>query len=293
MRNRMMTAWILFAACMIGIHGGVCGSEGVDSNVASALEITVPEVVVREDMVPIYAKDLFDGTYEIDVLSSSSMFDIAKCELIVTEDNMKAVLTMGGSGNAYLKLFLGSGEEAAKASEEECISFTLDESGNQLYEVPVEALDMEIACAAFSRRKEKWYDRTLVFDSTKIPVNAYKNDVMLTAEDLALEDGCYTAEVRLEGGSGKTKVQTPATLQVKDGVVTAELVICSPHYSFVEIDDTKYERLESQEDSLFEIPVAGFDFKIPIIANSTAMGVSTEIAYTLFFDALSLQKTVE
>lgn len=293
MRNRMMTAGILFAACVIGIHGGVCGSEEVDSKVASALEMTVPEEVVREDMVPIYAKDLFDGTYEIDVLSSSSMFDIAKCELIVAEDEMKAVLTMGGSGNAYLKLFLGSGEEAAKASEEEYISFILDESGNQLYEVPVEALDMGIACAAFSRRKEKWYDRTLVFDSTKIPVDAYKNDVMLTAEDLALEDGCYTAEVRLEGGSGKTKVQTPAALQVKDGVVTAELVICSPHYSFVEIDDTKYERLESQEDSVFEILVAGFDFKIPIIANSTAMGVSTEIAYTLFFDALSLQKTVE
>ena len=32
---------------------------------------------------------------------------------------------------------------------------------------------------------------------------------MMTAEDLKLEDGDYTADVKLEGGSGKATVTSP------------------------------------------------------------------------------------
>ena len=39
----------------------------------------------------------------------------------------------------------------------------------------------------------------------------------ITAEDLKLEDGDYTAEVKMEGGSGKASVTSPTGFTVKDG----------------------------------------------------------------------------
>ena len=40
------------------------------------------------------------------------------------------------------------------------------------FTVPIEALDQETDCAAWSIRKEKWYDRVLVFESAQIPAEA-------------------------------------------------------------------------------------------------------------------------
>ena len=41
------------------------------------------------------------------------------------------------------------------------------------FTIPVEALDAAIPCAAFSKRREKWYDRDLVFSSASIPEEAF------------------------------------------------------------------------------------------------------------------------
>ena len=48
-----------------------------------------------------------------------------------------------------------------------------------------------------------------------------KEDDAKSAVDL--EDGTYTAEVTLEGGSGRASIESPATLTVKDGKVTASI----------------------------------------------------------------------
>jgi hypothetical protein len=58
---------------------------------------------------------------------------------------------------------MGTGIEAAAANDADYISFEEQKDGTHAFTVPVEALDKEISCAAFSKRKEKWYDRTLVF----------------------------------------------------------------------------------------------------------------------------------
>ena len=259
-----------------------------ESMVATQDEMAAPVDVVEEGMVPVYGKDIQDGTYSIEVESSSTMFKIADCQLTVEEDEMTAVMTLGGTG--YLKLFMGTGEEAVEASQEEYIPYVENEEGQYTYEVPVEALDMGIDCAAFSKNKEKWYDRTLVFKSASLPQDALLNIQMTTAEALGLKDGNYSIEVELEGGSGRTEVDSPAYIEVKDGTVTATVTWMSPYYDYVLVDGKKYEGENTEETSAFEIPVEGFDWKMPVTADTIAMSVPHEIDYTLFFDSSTIEK---
>ena len=259
-----------------------------ESMVATQDEMAAPVDVVEEGMVPVYGKDIQDGTYSIEVESSSTMFKIADCQLTVEEDEMTAVMTLGGTG--YLKLFMGTGEEAVEASQEEYIPYVENEEGQYTYEVPVEALDRGIDCAAFSKHKEKWYDRTPVFKSASLPQDALLNIQMTTAEALGLKDGTYSIEVELEGGSGRTEVDSPAYIEVKDGTVTATVTWMSPYYEYVLVDGKKYEGENTEETSAFEIPVEGFDWKMPVTADTIAMSVPHEIDYTLFFDSSTIEK---
>ena len=119
---------------------------------------------------PVAATEIKAGTYEINVESSSSMFKIVKCVLTVENGTMNAVITMSGDG--YNQLFVGTGEEAAAASETDYIQAVLDSDGAVTFAVPVEELNVEMDCAAWSVNKEKWYDRTLIFLSDAIPADA-------------------------------------------------------------------------------------------------------------------------
>ncbi len=71
---------------------------------------------------------------------------------------MTAKMHMGGTG--YLYVYMGTGEQAAAAEEADYIPFTEEADGTHSFTVPVKALDEGIDCAAFSKKKEKWYDRT-------------------------------------------------------------------------------------------------------------------------------------
>ncbi len=262
-------------------------SDSTDSQVASSSEMASVEDVVEEGMTPVYASSIKPGTYEVTVDSSSSMFNITSCELTVTEDEMTAVMTMGGTG--YLYVFMGTGEEAAAADEAEYISYVENENGEHTFTVPVEALDMGISVAAFSKKKEKWYDRTLLFRLDSLPTEAVES-VMTTAEDLGLEDGEYTCEVSLEGGSGKASVTSPCKIVVANGTVTATIEWSSPNYDYMKVDDVQYDPINTEGNSVFEIPVAGFDYACPVLADTTAMSTPHEIEYTLKFDSSTIQE---
>ena len=262
--------------------------ETTSGQVASADEMVTPEDIVTEDMVPISGSDLNDGIYDVEVLSSSSMFKVAACQLTVENGAMSADLTI--ASDSYLKLFLGTGAEAVGASEEECISFELDEAGNQVYTVPVEALDKGIDCAAWSRRREKWYDRILVFSASTLPQSAFKEGWILTAEDIGLEDGVYTVEVTLGGATGKTAVETPTEITVENGEVTATITFNSTNYDYVAIEGEKFELISEEGNSSFVIPVGGFDWNMPIKADSVALGKPRELDYTLYFDAETISE---
>lgn len=128
----------------------------------------------EKEMIPIYADKLNEGTYSVEVKSSSSMFRIIDCQLTVENGEMSAVMTLSGTG--YEKLFVGTGIEADKASDGDYSYFMETDEGKYCYNIPVEALDIEFDCAGFSIRKQQWYDRTIIFKSETLPDGALKSN---------------------------------------------------------------------------------------------------------------------
>ncbi len=257
-----------------------------ETTAESTHETVAPEEVGYEGMTAVYADQLKDGTYSISVDSSSSMFKITECELTVENGSMTAVMTMSGTGYKYL--FMGTEEEAAAADESAFIP--CDESGEaHRFTVPVEALDMEIDCAAFSRKKEEWYGRVLVFRADSLPDEAFAEGTFNTAESLGLSDGEYNIAVTLEGGSGRASVQSPALLTVKDGTAQAEIIWSSNKYDYMIVNDEKLLPVSTEENSVFVIPVNKFDSKLSVSADTTAMSTPHEIEYTLYFDSSTLE----
>ena len=104
-----------------------------------------------------------NGIYSMDVTYSSSMFKVVDCILTAKDGKMSAVLTLSGTGYGYL--YMGTKEEAASADQSSWIPYQVNKEGKYTYTVPVEALDKEIAVAAYSIKKGIWYDRTLTFQS--------------------------------------------------------------------------------------------------------------------------------
>ncbi len=237
---------------------------------------------------PIYAESLNDGTYAIDVDSSSSMFNIVACELTVADGEMTAVMTMSGTG--YECLYMGTGEEAAEAPESDYIPYTENADGSNSFTVPVEALDTDIDCAAFSKNRQEWYDRTLVFRADSLPEDAFAEGTFATVESLELADGTYTVEVALEGGSGRASVESPAELVIEDGQATVTLIWSSSNYDYMVVDGQQYLPTTVEGGSTFEIPIAIFDRALDIAADTTAMSSPHEIEYTLYVDSTTIEE---
>ena len=255
--------------------------------VASSSQMAPVEEVVDPDMVPIYGDFLKDGTYPITVNSSSSMFKIDSCELTVENGQMTATMRMGGTG--YLKVFMGTGEQAAQAAEGDCIPFEEGPDGVHTYTVPVEALDKGVSCAAFSKNREIWYDRTLVFRADSLPLEAFQDGVYPTAASLGLSDGSYTVEAELDGGSGRASIQSPAALRVEKGTAYVAVVWGSSNYDYMRVGEEMFHPLQTEGDSTFELPVPVFDRKLTVYADTTAMSTPHEIEYTLRFDSASIR----
>ena len=263
-------------------------TEETIAAVASGSETAAEQTLDTTGLVPVSANDLKEGTYDITVESSSSMFKITSCTLTVEKGTMTARMTMGGTG--YLYVYMGTGEEAAKTAETDRIPFEENSDGTHSFTVPVKALNEVLPCAAFSKKKEKWYDRKLAFLASSLG-DAVSVDVkMTTVSDLALEDGIYEADVVLEGGSGRASVESPAKITVKQGEATAEIIFSSPNYDYVRIGEEKYEPVNTEGNSAFEIPVDGFDYRMQIAADTVAMSTPHEIDYTLFFDSATIKK---
>ena len=243
---------------------------------------------VKDGMEPVSADALKDGVYEVRVDSSSGMFRITECELTVQDGAMSAVMTMSGTG--YLKLYMGTGAEAEQASEADFIPFVENADGKHTFRVPVEALDKEINCSAFSRKKETWYDRVLVFCSGSLPAEAFADGEAATAKSLKLEDGSYTVAVRLEGGSGRASVETPAALRIEDGKAFATIIWSSSNYDYMKVGGEKFDLVNTEGNSSFEIPVSAFDWKMPVIADTIAMSEPHEVEYTLVFDSTTIKR---
>ena len=330
--RKMKKLWSCLAAAVIlaggtaAVSATVYASESEENGisydqVASEEEKVKPQEVGVEGMVPVYGTDVADGIYEIQVESSSSMFRVEHAELTVKDGEMTAVLTMGGTG--YLKLYMGTREEAAE-SKEGYIEYVENEDGKHTYTVPVEALDLPIDCAAFSRNREKWYDRQILFQAESLPEEAVlvelpdyetlrqeekerrieamrreKEEAEVEQEPdqepetgaqaavkpafIEMEDGEYAIEVELSGGSGRTTVNSPAGLIVKDGFAWARVQWSSSNYDYMIVGGEKYFPVNEEGYSTFEIPILTFNEPMAVIADTTAMSTPHEVDYVLTF----------
>lgn len=349
----------IFAAFLLGIAGvtvtpAICYGAVVHQMVTEEIRVFQPEDVKEsegssekpENNVEksendgkksensgnaVYGDALREGTYLIDADSSSSMFRIIKAELTVKNGKMTAVLTLGGTG--YGKLFMGTGEEAKKAEESQYIPFVEDENGAYTYEIPVEALNQDLNCAAFSKRKSAWYDRIIRLRAETLPGNAWlasadsdsalsgrqtaqetrqetvqetvqktKGEMRERDRALNLEDGLYEVEVSLEGGSGRASVFSPAALNIEEGRAVVEIVWSSPYYDYMIVDGIQYmpedtaisgRKLKKTEVSVFRIPVSRLDVPLAVTADTTAMGMPHEIQYEIRFDEKNIKLAVE
>ena len=95
--------------------------------------------------------------------------------------------------------------------------------------------------------------------------------------------GEYMIDVTLLGGTGRADITSPAEIRITQEGVMALIEWSSPSYDYMIVDDIKYMPVNTEGNSVFEIPVTAFDEEIPVTADTVAMSVPHEIAYTLNF----------
>ena len=106
-----------------------------------------------------------------------------------------------------------------------------------------------------------------------------------------LPDGEYEIEVQLTGGSGRASVTSPAILQVQDEKAVIEIEWSSPNYDYMTMDGETYLPVNTEGNSVFELPVTAFDKEVPVTADTTAMSVPHEIEYTILLGLIKLQES--
>ncbi len=280
--------------CALSVFVFLCSYSPV---MAQENEESISETADKEEVQDNVPED---GVYTADFDTDSNMFHVneacdGKGTLTVKDGKMTIHVSL--VSKSILNLFAGTAEDAQKDRAEilepttDSVTYS-DGYTEEVYgfDIPVPALDEEFDVALIGK-KGKWYDHKV---SVSNPVPSENEETSAsggtTAEDLKLEEGNYTMEVVLEGGSGKASVESPAKITVKDGEVTATLVWSSPNYDYMIVDGKKYTMINTEGNSVFEIPVAEFDSKLDVTADTVAMSTPHEIEYTLQFDSSTVKK---
>lgn len=210
------------------------------------------------------ADKIRDGKYFIDVESDSGMFKVVESYIEVSGDTMLATITLGGQG--YTKMYMGTAEEALDADESNYIDYV---EVNELltFALPIESLDTDVICSAFGVKSGNWFDRTLVFKSTKI-----------ASENV---DGPMV-EVELVGGTGRVTIESPTRLIERGDEIYALVAWSSSNYTYMLVDGIQYLPIFEEGNSVFEIPIV-IGEEMEVVANTVAMSSPKEIEYTLKF----------
>jgi hypothetical protein len=275
-----------------------CGLVALFVCTVPAVSLVQAEEVKEETA---QAAVLEDGTYSAKFDTDSSMFHVNESKnglgtLTVKDGEMIIHVSLASKG--ILNLFPGKAEDAKKEGAQLLEPTTDKVTYSDGYEeevygfdIPVPVLEEEFDVALIGK-KGKWYDHKVsVSNPQKIEnTEADSSEEGIMPEALGLEDGTYEIEVTLKGGSGKSTVESPAILTVKENEVTATLVWSSPNYDYMLVNDEKYTMTNTEGNSTFEIPVEAFDCELPVIADTVAMSEPHEIEYTLLFDSESLKE---
>ena len=240
------------------------------------------------------ASELPDGIYSAKFTTDSSMFRVNEtCEgrgtLTVENGDMTIHISLGSK--KILNLYPGLAEDAAKEGAEllmpteDTVTYP-DGITEEVYgfDVPVPVLEKEFDLALIGT-KGKWYDHKV---SVSDPV-AMENDAG-TDSAAALENGTYSMEITFEGGSGKAEILSPVTVTVTDEEAIATVKWNSPNYDYMIVDGEKYLPVNTDGDSVFEIPVLKFDEAMDVVGDTVAMSKPHEIEYKLTFHSDTMTK---
>ena len=256
------------------------------------------------------APQLEDGVYMAEFITDSSMFHVneacdGKGKLTVADGQM--VIHISLTSKNILNLYPGLAEDAKKEGAQllqptvDTVTYSdgMTEEVNG-FDVPVPALDTEFDLALIGT-KGKWYDHKVsvtnpvpVTEDAQEDVKTNASEDAQTADDgvsgdaSSLNDGSYTVELDFAGGSGKAQILSPAIITAKNGKVTATVEWSSPNYDYMIVDGEKYLPVNTEGNSVFEIPVAAFDEPITVIGDTVAMSKPHEVEYTITFHTESI-----
>ena len=242
-----------------------------------------------------------DGTYVATFTTDNSMFHVNEANQdkgILTVKDGKMTIHVSLQSKKIVNLYPGSAEDAKKEGAELLEPTTdkvvySDGYEDEVYgfDIPVPALDEEFDVALIGTHGN-WYDHKVVVsdpvegDDIQSVINGNTAD---NAASSYVTDGEHTIEVALEGGTGRASVESPAVIRKNGDEITVVITWSSPYYDYMIVDGQRYEPVNSDGNSVFEIPVASFDSPLEVVADTTAMSEPHEIEYTLKFDPASIK----
>lgn len=305
MKKNIIIAIALLAVTLSGGCGNNNNAQESDSAVDVTVEEdteqsseTVTETLPEEPMEKEPESDetdkqnqdtaeLADGIYTAEFTTDSSMFRVNEtCEgkgtLTVENGEMTIHITLGSK--KILNLYPGLAEDASEEGAElllpteDTVTYS-DGMTEEVYgfDVPVPLLESEFDLALIGT-KGKWYDHK-VSVSNPVPL---ENDEQVN-DEVSLEDGTYSMGITFAGGSGKAEILSPISVTVAGGKAMATVQWNSPNYDYMIVNGEKYLPVNTEGDSIFEIPVLIFDEPMDIIGDTVAMSKPHEIEYTLTF----------
>lgn len=286
---------------LMGLLAGGCGAaekeQTTTTEEVSAVESSVTQESSTETAAELQEEEkeaqLADGVYLADFDTDSSMFHVNEScggKGTLTVEDGKMTIHISLASQKILNLYPGLAQDAEKEGAE-LLNPTLDEvtysdgTTEEVngFDVPVPALDEEFDLALIGT-KQTWYDHKVkVSNPEPLTEEADETNAESAVEVLNLEDGSYTAEITFEGGSGKAKILSPVTLIIDNQAVTARLEWSSPNYDYMIVDGEKYLPVNTEGNSIFEVPVSAFDTPVTVIGDTVAMSTPHEIEYTITF----------
>ena len=270
-------------------------STAVQAESAEAItgttEAAATETAQNEAQLP-------DGVYTAEFSTDSSMFHVSEaCDgkgtLTVKDGVMTIHISLGSK--KILNLYPGLAEDAAKDGAvlleptTDTVTYS-DGMTEEVYgfDVPVPVIGEEFDLALIGT-KGKWYDHKVkVSDPVAGDGDGTSND---SFDMNALADGTYTIELTMEGGSGRASIQSPAQLAIADGAATATLEWSSPNYDYMLVNGEKYLPVNTEGNSVFEVPVEALDAPLTMIGDTVAMSTPHEVEYTVTFHSETLEST--
>ncbi len=332
--NRITVFVLLFGLALSSLGTGSFAADNAYESSTYASDVT------SYGMLPVYGRDIEDGSYPVISRTNSTYFKLHEPVLTVSGGELQVTFYINST--SYDKVFMGTKKEASSSDREQWIPAEVRDDVSW-FTIPVDALDQPVYCAAYSKARKRWYGRQLLFLASSLPeealhitlpdyeliekaLSAYQSSASAAGEtdeaaEVSLdtieenesnagseaaegrnltayesvfddpsavsvggEDGEYSIEVAMTGGSGRASVSSPTYLTVSEGRAYATLLWSSTHYDYMILNGKRYDNeAEDGGISRFTIPITQMDEPIDIIADTTAMGDPVEIAYSLTF----------